>query len=974
MTSSNKRNSAGFTNKEVFDEIQIKRIRLKAPNSTTLQSVNFPDKSGTVAITSAVDGGGLVTTDTVQSIVGTKTFTAPPSIYSIVNGLVTLTFQAVSGTVALLTDLVNYVTLSTVQTITGSKTFTSNPTVTALKSPSGFTLTLPDTTTGVLALTSQLSNTSNFVDLISSQSITGSKTFIYPPSIGSLRSPSGFLISLPDTTAGTFALTSQLTNAANFVDLTSTQTISGNKTFSTNPTATALKSPAGFVLTLPNTTTGTLALTSQIPTNSSYVDLTTNQSIGGSKTFFSSLIAQYAGTSPWLIPGYAFIGKPDSGLYFATDGLTYRNVGLTVDGKYISTAGLNSPSNSAFTANYNYDGTFLGGFACSTSTGAGVFRIANAAGFLGNLSYGGSSNVDLSLPTTTGTLALFSQIPTNSTYVDLASTQTISGSKTFSTSPTTTALKSPSGFVLTLPDTTTGTLALFSQIPTNSTYVDLTSTQTISGSKTFSANPTATALKSPAGFILTLPNTVGGTLALTSQIPTNSSYVDLTTNQSVSGSKTFFSSLIAQYAGTSPWLIPGYAFIGKPDSGLYFATDGLTYRNVGVTVEGKYLSTFGLNSPSNAAYFANYNYDGTFLGGFTCATSSGAGFFKIASATGFSANLSYAGSSSADLSLPTTSGALALFSQIPTNSTYVDLTSTQTISGSKTFSSNPTATALKSPSGFILTLPDTASGTLLGTGSGFTIPSGSITLTSGQYVSINLGTAAAPALSFGPTAYDGIFSTNPGNVNIATVGILRATFGSGNLTFATNYGLVTTGTTTITAGTGGFSCPGPFASSLASSNVACSVRPSNSANTGLFGSGSTNVSVAVGGSTIVSCGASGTSLTGTFSSSGVSTLSGGQKIGANGTTTLQSLHGSVTAASTVSAGNTQSVSVLFASSFAAIPNVHATVTNAVPGTNNVNAVIVTVGSITITGCIIHFYNSFNQATTAIPTGCWRAYL
>jgi len=96
-----------------------------------------------------------------------------------------------------------------------------------------------------------------------------------------------------------------------YVNLTSTQIITGDKTFngttSWNGTcfigssgSLRISSPSAYAafvyggalnstLTLPNST-GTLALTSQIPTNSSYVDLTTNQTVGGNKTFTGSVI------------------------------------------------------------------------------------------------------------------------------------------------------------------------------------------------------------------------------------------------------------------------------------------------------------------------------------------------------------------------------------------------------------------------------------------------------------------------------------------------------------------------------------------------------------------------------------------------------------------------------------------------------------------------------------------------------------
>jgi hypothetical protein len=71
--------------------------------------------------------------------------------------------------------------------------------------------------------------------------------------------------------------------------------------------------------------------------------------------------------------------------------------------------------------------------------------------------------------------------------VTIAGNQTITGIKTFSAAPAISTISNTG--TLTLP-TSTGTLALVSQIPTNSTYVDLTTTQSISGAKTFSSATT----------------------------------------------------------------------------------------------------------------------------------------------------------------------------------------------------------------------------------------------------------------------------------------------------------------------------------------------------------------------------------------------------------------------------------------------------------------------------------------------------
>lgn len=140
-------------------------------------------------------------------------------------------------------------------------------------------------------------------------------------------------------------------------------------------------------------------------------------------TSSSSINVAYAVSTPWTAPSYTFTGATDAGLYYDTDGVNYRDNGLAVSGKYLFVSGLLTPSNAAYTSFYNYDTTYLGGFYCNSSSGAGVFRIASATNFAA-ISFSGSSTTNLALPTTSDTLT------------GNASAQTIQN-KTFQTSSNT---------------------------------------------------------------------------------------------------------------------------------------------------------------------------------------------------------------------------------------------------------------------------------------------------------------------------------------------------------------------------------------------------------------------------------------------------------------------------------------------------------------------------------------------------------
>jgi hypothetical protein len=203
-----------------------------------------------------------------------------------------------------------------------------------------------------------------------------------------------------------------------------------------------------------------------------------------------------------------------------------------------------------------------------------------------------------------------------------------------------------------------------------------------------------------------------------------------------------------------------------------------------------------------------------------------------------------------------------------------------------------------------------------------TIDSGNITITSGRLLSTALGSAASPAFAIGASLNDGIYSSAAGSINIATAGVLRATFGSSSITLASGIGITGSGSSTFTAGSGGHVGTGPLSSSLTSSATTNSVRPTNQANTGINGTAATNLNMAVGGTNIVALTTTGAAVTGTLSATGVTTATGGLRIGANGTTISTLVRGSTTYATALAANGYVNIGATsFGITFASTPNV-----------------------------------------------------
>lgn len=206
------------------------------------------------------------------------------------------------------------------------------------------------------------------------------------------------------------------------------------------------------------------------------------------------------------------------------------------------------------------------------------------------------------------------------------------------------------------------------------------------------------------------------------------------------------------------------------------------------------------------------------------------------------------------------------------------------------------------------------------------VENSNVRIANGRLLSSSLGTAALPAIALGALFTDGIFSSAAGAINIATAGVLRTTINASGLVLSANSAISTSGTGTITSGSGGFTSSGPLICSGASSVTTCAVRPTNNANTGIFGTAATNLSLAVGGTAIISCTTTTTSIVGALTVSNITT--GGHKISAIGTSTLQEVRGSVTISAIIPMGTFYNHgSVLFTGSvsFSSTPNMILTI-------------------------------------------------
>ena len=244
-------------------------------NKTSLEALNGSNEA---TISVSVDKTGL-----------TRTEAPSPSDTSNDKSIATTEWvkariaQASIGGGAAAPDLSNYVDLSSTQTITGTKTFNDIK----AKTPSASDNSTKVATTAwvnvkVNGLTG--SDLSNYVDLSSTQTISGAKTF---SAVVKAKTPA---TDSDDTSVATTAwvkakVGTGSVDTSKVVDLTSAQTISGAKTFSsvTKSATPATGSDDTSVATTAWVNTKVRGLTGSDLSN--YVDLSSTQTITGTKTF-----------------------------------------------------------------------------------------------------------------------------------------------------------------------------------------------------------------------------------------------------------------------------------------------------------------------------------------------------------------------------------------------------------------------------------------------------------------------------------------------------------------------------------------------------------------------------------------------------------------------------------------------------------------------------------------------------------------
>ena len=402
----------------------------------------------------------------------------------------------------------------------------------------------------------------------------------------------------------------------------------------------------------------------------------------------------------------------------------------------------------------------------------------------------------------------------------------------------------------------------------------------IRGLTTFQAG-LSTASISNSGSTFTVPSS-SGQLALVSQIPTSSSYVDLTTNQTVAGNKTF-SGTTAMAAG----------LVGTPS--LYFSSDSTTglYRpsanNLAITAAGTRIVNVAIGGVniyrplSVISGGVNLACAGNTIG----ILSNVAGFGQTITDTSagnlpFAVFNSFGGNTLASSTVKTTSTAISLYLRnAPIQGTNQTISSTYNLYVDTVDATN--ATVSEATSLFIQGAPIVTSGTAYAMHVASGISQFDAALNAAGTATFSGGTNAILASGSGAIDFSGnsgIFKTSTGAVTIGpgAVGISGATTfsssistsGTGNINFSGTSGTFKTSTGAVTIGPGAVSVTGNTTfsgiNSLAAGAVgAPSLYFSTDTTSGFYRPSANNVALTISGSQVANFASTGATITGALS-------------------------------------------------------------------------------------------------------------